>query len=223
MFRLEIEANTPDGLVYKLKEYIGHFNANQCNDVPVKEQTQLPIVEVEQIQTPFKVEAPVVAPPVVAPPWARSVQAPSGVDSRGIKWDERIHSSSGHKNSNGTWRTRRNIDESLIKKVEAELQVTPSPVGAPVVPPPAPQQVMAPPPPMPSAPTPGGHTLVSFKNNLLSVIAQLVKEKKIDQDYIEALNKYFEVDELWQIFSDDSKVSELFENFAASGLVVKVG
>ena len=43
------------------------------------------------------------------------------VDSGGIVWDERIHSGSKKKNADGKWKLRKNVDENLVKQVEAEL------------------------------------------------------------------------------------------------------
>lgn len=43
------------------------------------------------------------------------------VDSGGITWDERIHSGSKKKNADGKWKLRKNVDENLVKQVEAEL------------------------------------------------------------------------------------------------------
>lgn len=44
------------------------------------------------------------------------------VDSRGLPWDGRIHSSSkGKIVKDGTWKLRRNIDQAVVEQVEAEL------------------------------------------------------------------------------------------------------
>ena len=42
-------------------------------------------------------------------------------DSRGIKWDARIHLSNKKQKADGTWMYKRNLDENLKVKVEAEL------------------------------------------------------------------------------------------------------
>lgn len=41
-------------------------------------------------------------------------------DSAGLPWDERIHSGSKKKNADGKWKLRKNVDENLVKQVEAE-------------------------------------------------------------------------------------------------------
>ena len=51
-----------------------------------------------------------------------SIAAASGdTDSRGIKWDARIHLSNKKQKADGTWMYKRNLDENLKVKVEAEL------------------------------------------------------------------------------------------------------
>ena len=69
-------------------------------------------------------ETPEVAPPYVAPD--EIAQAPSdkpgNLDSEGLPWDSRIHSSSKAKNSDGTWRIKRNSDKEFVAGVVAELK-----------------------------------------------------------------------------------------------------
>lgn len=55
-----------------------------------------------------------------------------GLDSKGMPWDGRIHASSKTTNKDGSWRYRRNIDETLINQVEAELRGQSAPPSAPV-------------------------------------------------------------------------------------------
>lgn len=45
----------------------------------------------------------------------------TGLDSRGLPWDERIHSSSKDKGKDGVWRRRRGVDPAIEAAVEAEL------------------------------------------------------------------------------------------------------
>lgn len=56
----------------------------------------------------------------------------SGLDSTGLPWDGRIHSSNKGKKADGTWNKRRGVQEPEIKSVEAELRASMS-VQAPVV------------------------------------------------------------------------------------------
>lgn len=43
-------------------------------------------------------------------------------DSAGLPWDERIHAASKTTNKDGTWRSKRNISETLVATVTAELR-----------------------------------------------------------------------------------------------------
>lgn len=245
MFKFEVEAQTVSGLRDKIKSYLDDLNGTLSDSTsPVRNVvmdmevgTTLHHAETKpEVETrTFKVSGTMAGKQVVK-------VNPDEVDSRGLKWDERIHASSRAKApSTGQWRYRRGADDNLIRQVEGELQglTKPQSVPVPVVPPvyaaPVPLPLIGPskellepvklhaPLPMPPVPTPGGHTFETFRANLVNVIATLINEKKIDQTYIKQLNEYFQVQELWQIFSDESKVRELFENFASSGLIVKVG
>lgn len=57
-------------------------------------------------------------------------------DSEGLPWDERIHSSSRKKNTNGTWARRRNVDENTYNSVSAQLRgaAAPAPAAQPAAP-----------------------------------------------------------------------------------------
>lgn len=65
------------------------------------------------------------------------------VDSTGLRWDARIHSTPAKKNADGSWRGKRGQDANLVAQVRAEQQggatagpgvataATPTPTGAP--------------------------------------------------------------------------------------------
>lgn len=88
-------------------------------------------------------EAPLAAPVPPAPvpdaiTMTNTTTATAGnveVDSRGLPWDGRIHSSSkGKMAKDNTWKLRRNIDPQIVAQVEAELQaVMAIPKPAPAV------------------------------------------------------------------------------------------
>lgn len=50
------------------------------------------------------------------------VPASAELDSAGLPWDKRIHSSSRAKVADGTWRKLRGVDDALVASVEAELR-----------------------------------------------------------------------------------------------------
>jgi len=51
------------------------------------------------------------------------------VDSAGLPWDARIHSSSKALNKNGTWKARKNVDPEVREQVLAELTAPPVILG----------------------------------------------------------------------------------------------
>lgn len=66
------------------------------------------------------------------------------------------------------------------------------------------------------------HSFETFKNNLMLVLAELIKAGKIDQKYIEELKAYFQVKEIWNILADNLKCVELFNTFVKVGLITEV-
>lgn len=68
--------------------------------------------------------ASVPAPPDIAPEALATPSSPAPtVDSSGLPWDKRIHSSSKAVNADGTWRKLRGLnDAALVARVEAELR-----------------------------------------------------------------------------------------------------
>jgi hypothetical protein len=79
-------------------------------------------------------------------------------DSKGVPWDERIHSRNQTKNDDGTWRYKRGVDEAVKTAVLAEIAGTVSPVepGAPTVPTPPPSAAIPVPPASPAVSLPPG-------------------------------------------------------------------
>lgn len=90
--------------------------------------------------------AAVVVPP---PPGAGDPPPPVPMDSSGLPWDERIHSSAKSTNNDGTWKKKRGVQDSEVTRITAEIRAA---LGAPavaaqVVVPPPPAAVVVPPPP----------------------------------------------------------------------------
>jgi hypothetical protein len=77
----------------------------------------------------------------------------SGADSAGLPWDERIHSRTGSKNADGTWRQKRGVAATVLNAVLSELRarVAPEP-AAPATPTAAPEPEAAFPWDAPAAP-----------------------------------------------------------------------
>lgn len=69
---------------------------------------------------PLNVEATVYQP--IATPPERMFNQGNDVDSSGLPWDERIHASTKTKKKDGTWTSRRGVDDTTILNVENELR-----------------------------------------------------------------------------------------------------
>lgn len=135
-------------------------------------------VEVPKPAAPSASAGSVPTPPPVAP--APPVPATS-LDSAGLPWDERIHSSSKNTVADGTWRRKRGVDEALVASVEAELRAlvgnapaagagAPTVESAPIAP--VPPQVP------PVAPVPAASGPTTFKE-LTDWLLGLTKAGKI--------------------------------------------
>ena len=118
-----------------------------------------PTSDVNEVPTP-----PVQTPVALAAPQPQGVE----LDSEGLPWDHRIHSSSKKKLAKtGAWKLARGVDANLVEQVKAELSDVMSiptvtenntpleykTVDVPV-PQPEPQAIVTPPPAAPAAPTP---------------------------------------------------------------------
>jgi hypothetical protein len=172
------------------------------------------------------------------------------LDTKGLPYDKRIHSVNGGKNKDGTWRYRRGVEEALVTQVENELRqrsvatapinipappaptvATPGPVASPFGPPPSLQIVPQPATPaaVPAATLPSlppqqpvtlTHSFATFRANLVAVLAELVKQSKLTQEYIRQLQEYFKVEHLWQVNDEQAKM--MFDNFVQGGLLQRV-
>lgn len=69
---------------------------------------------------------PVPVAPVPAAPVAPTIPVPGAaeLDSRGMPWDTRIHAANRGKVTSGQWRAKKNVEDSLVVQVEAELRAT---------------------------------------------------------------------------------------------------
>lgn len=94
--------------------------------------------------------------------------------------------------------------------------------GLTMVPPLQPPTSVAPP-PMPTPPQPAllsAHTVDTFRANLVPTLAKLVQDGKLTHEYVQQLKTYFQVDQIWEVSGE--QLTEMFENFVAAGLLVKV-
>jgi hypothetical protein len=131
--------------------------------------------------------APVLMVPTVIHDSGTSSTITSTLDKNGIPWDERIHASSRVKIADGSWRTKRGVDETLVAQVTNELKALmgiPAPPVAAVIPaPPAPiadtpaAVVAAVPPPPPVAPVERSAFVA-----LIGKASALIGAKKLTQE-----------------------------------------
>lgn len=111
------------------------------------------------------------------------------------------------------------INESpMIQPTAPPAQPAMTPVAQPPVAPPAQQYT---PVPVPES-TKQAHNFGTFKTNFAQVMAGLKGQGHLTPEYIASLNTHFGVSELWELASDDTKLGELFQNFADFGWVTKV-
>lgn len=199
--------------------------------------------EMEEVESPFtestpvKESKPTTVPHVIDSGVTGTITFGGELDSEGIPWDERIHASSKAKVGNGTWRLKRNVDENLVYQIKSYYRNstsvketapttsvdTPAPVetvveNTPVVSSPV---VAA---PTPAAPLPQmgqGHTLDTFKANFPMILASLITQKKIDQEYVNQLKTFFNINEIWM--ANDEQKSMVFDQFVEYGFIQKVG
>jgi len=89
-------------------------------------------------------------------PWPRTLATGVQVDSEGLPWDKRIHSSAKGVMKGGQWKLARNLDKDFVESVRAELMAVMN--AAPGVPMATP---MAPPAPAPGAVPPASSVPVA--------------------------------------------------------------
>jgi len=111
------------------------------------------------------------------------------LDSTGLRWDPRIHSTPASQIANGTWRAKRNVDKALVATVTAELRGTPASTAAvgvaATVAPPAPAPVAPPaaivPPPPPAAPPTVYESFVNWISDHIKAATMGVNEEWVSQ------------------------------------------
>jgi hypothetical protein len=242
MFRVAVAANSVHELRAMLREFLDEMNEEETKRVkrsqaltaPAAPLPEIPMTRPALPAIPGLPALPVAEEPYVPP--SKRPEKPD-LDSTGMPWDERIHAVTMAKNKDGTFRTRRGVEPAYVKQIEAELMgktapglriiqpmfnqppppaLVPPPVAAPYVPPAPPMSVPIPPPQNLAA-----HTLETFKVNIVATLAQLVKDGKLTQEYIDSLIKYFHVDYIWNV--TDQQMAEMFDQFCNAGLLTKVG
>ncbi len=127
-----------------------------------------------------------VAPAVSAATVPAASATPTGfaqsaeLDSEGVPWDSRIHSSSKNKVEGGRWRAKRGVDDAFANQIKADLRRAMNAPGVVPV-----QQPAAPTPPTGAPPVPAP-TGASLATALSSELMPYVMQRKISGNDIQA-------------------------------------
>jgi len=244
MYYVKVEGQTlkdlKKGLERHLAEINGydgsnvHISHSKANKETAKQLEELNAQEeMEEVKSPFK-EFETTVPANV------NTSVELELDSSGIPWDKRIHSSSKSKYKNdGTWKLARGVSDEdaapvlaelrraygarvssntfIVKVPEEVFQAPPSTVVTPA----QPVVQAAPIIPMPSMNINGGHSVDTFVSNFPVVIASLITEGKIGQDYVNSLCAHYGVTQIHTI--SDAQKAEIFNLFVDYKLIQKVG
>lgn len=289
MYKYEISADSPQELREKMLEFAEEImdskpptKSSYVDSIAPVKTVEFPTMQSapEPIQPSMPSGFPIPAPVAVVPTFAQHTptntvaptfgqahasHAPELVgerDTTGMIWDARIHSSSKGVNKDGSWRYRRNIEDSYIRQIEAEIRgqgpaatvhVPPAPTPTVAVPTFSPDTTMRQDsagqniyPPLnavvPTLATPShqhapvnsyenvqvpkgirpAHSLVTFKNNLSIIIADLINEGKITPQFIQDMKAYFKVQEIWNILASEVMCIELYNTFVKYEFITRV-
>lgn len=266
-FRVTIVGDTAEEVRQRMLEYLGDRTTVPDNskryEIPTLTDDQDDFVTEAAARSPIGFERGQILPTFLTEQKSASEMASHsspgvndyGVDSCGLPWDERIHSTTQGKNKDGSWRTKRGVEDDTVRRVESELadkaramqahdMVTASPAHAPghppaaaapttsapalysvpsvapIAPPVAAQPISpAAPIPPPEPVLPAAHTVATFKALLIPTLAKLVRDGKLNHEYIGTLQNHFGVDMLHKV--NDQQLEELFNSFVHYGMIVK--
>lgn len=148
-----------------------------------------------QVNTSTEIAPP---PPVPQPGFPANTAVPQSpnlaeVDSKGMPWDARIHSSSKAKVADGSWKYRRGVSDEEVKRVEAEIAfpsyeyatTSNGPIASEVFPAPAATEVkaggtvsgIAPPPPLGSLPAMSGTSEPDLRKEFAQLMIRVAQAK----------------------------------------------
>ena len=65
----------------------------------------------------------------------------------------------------------------------------------------------------------GGHTFETFSTNFHVILANLITEGKITQEYVNELKKFFGLDEIWKV--NDEQKQMLFDQWIEYKFITK--
>lgn len=134
----------------------------------------------------------------------------SDVDSKGIAYDPAIHTSTKKKNQDGTWKLKPGQGNKKVDVAEKIVEQSATIEIPKIVEPTIPEFTQG------SAAIgqiASGHTIESFKKNLPMIMMKLVTEGKMTREYMNELNSYFNVVNLWDVAQDEEKLKQLYKLF----------
>lgn len=236
LYKIVIAGKTPQELRANIFEYLGITELQHEAD---KDQADFLTHAAAKTQGSTSVSAShAEKPPTPAPAPVAAAAEATGVDSKGLPWDQRIHAATGDKNKDGSWRRRRGVEDRDVYAVEQELiariksgatealhspnapPIRMAPVAAPpplaVVPP---LPVVTPKAP-PVEPLPHAHTLETFRKTLIPLLAKLTRDGKITAEWVQTLKKHLDVEEIYSL--NDEQLEWLFNYFVEYKLIEKV-
>lgn len=216
MFYVKVSGETLGELVIGLEAKL-----NEINNRTVKTPRTFSVVneETEQIEEMEEVDSP----------YNSTTVLDNEKDTEGLPWDSRIHSGGKSINKDGTWKAKKGVDKALVLQVKAELLNRGGSVAAaPVVytEPAAPiNQAPVTQPSMPSAaPTlpqvVSGHTLQSFQSQFALIMANLITQGKLTQEYVNTLKNHFGTEVY--LFTPEQQAA-CFSEFVNCGIIQQVG
>jgi hypothetical protein len=223
--------------VAKLSGDVVTHNIPKTVDVPRASEITVGIPVVVAPQAPQGIVAATNSP----------VPAGVTVDVTGTPWNPEMHSSSKKMNADGSWKKKKNFTgaetaapvASAPQAVQAAPLVAPPaptvqvavPQFAPQVAQPAPQpqvQAVAQPtyqniPTIPQSNERPALDYQSFKNDLPMTMTRLISSGQVKQDYVDQLNKYFGIQQIYNVLGDERKCMELFDVLCKQGFITKIG
>jgi hypothetical protein len=194
--------------LYKEMETYGNNGVAETLEAPQKEN----VFDTAPTATVAAPNAPVEDTPVHDTATVSSAPVTGDVDAEGIPWDKRIHASSKTKKADGTWKLRRGVDKDLVGKVKIELAGGTT-TEAPVVEAAAPVTA----PPLPAMNVGNAHTLESFTKQFPLIVANLISEGKLTQQYLNELKLFYKVDEIWDV-NEECK-AQIFNQWVEFNLI----
>jgi len=191
--------------LYKEMETYGNNGVAETLEAPQEKNVFEDVAPAATVATP---NAPVEETPVYDTTTVNAAPATTGdVDAEGIPWDKRIHASSKTKKADGTWKLRRGVDKDLVGKVKIELAGgTTTEAAAPVTAPPLPAMNVG-----------NAHTLESFTKQFPLIVANLISEGKLTQQYLNELKLFYKVDEIWDV-NEECK-AQIFNQWVEFNLI----